>query len=40
MSFGLQRVEITRGKGNETVGFVIDVVFEVEVVLLERELGG
>ena len=40
VGFGLERREVAWGKRDEAVGFVVDVVFEVEVVLLERESGG
>ena len=36
VGFGLERGDIAGGKGDETVGFVVDVIFEVEVVLLGR----
>ena len=39
-SFGFLRGKIARGKADETVCFVFDVVFEVEVVLLGSESGG
>lgn len=38
--FGFLCGKVARGEGNEAVGFVFDVVFEVEVVLLGSESAG
>ena len=38
--FGLERGEVAYREANETVGFIFDVIFEVEVILLGRESGG
>lgn len=37
--FGFQGGEVAHGEGVEAEGFVFDVVFEVEVVLLGEGLG-
>ena len=39
-SCGLECGEVSLREGDEAVCFVFDVVFEEEVVLLERESGG
>ena len=35
----MKRGEVAYREANETVGFVFDVIFEVEVILLGRESG-